>query len=105
MFTELFLYSLLQSLNLLQPQLPQPPTSWRAEAQKIQSLPNNLPCMPPTQYLPNTPLSVVGNTVMPLSTTQQIVPQYQHKEPVSIAFHYLRNLNIMSLLMYSIRSY
>ncbi|XP_023298074.2 5'-3' exoribonuclease 1 [Lucilia cuprina] len=61
------------------PQLPQPPTSWRTDAQKMPPL-HNYPRMPLPQHpfmSSNAPLAVIGGNVVPLPTTQQMMPYYQ----------------------------
>lgn len=72
---------------LLQPQLPQPPTSWRTDAQKVPPIPHNFPRMPlPQNPYNNAPLALIGGNLVPLPTSQQqqVMSQYQQQPHVSI---------------------
>ncbi|XP_073829964.1 5'-3' exoribonuclease pacman [Musca autumnalis] len=59
-------------MGACKPQLPQPPTSWRSDAQR---LPNNwrtdAPRLPPFSQT-NAPMAVIGGAVVPLPTPTQM---------------------------------
>ncbi|KAM7349373.1 5'-3' exoribonuclease pacman isoform 1-T2 [Cochliomyia hominivorax] len=87
------------STNLVKPQLPQPPTSWRTDSQKV---PHTFPCMPlPQNPYTNAPLALIGGSVVPLPTSQPVWPQYmthmhlqQGNPPPQRPTHYQQQQNV-----------
>uniref|UniRef100_A0A1I8N9Q4 5'-3' exoribonuclease 1 n=1 Tax=Musca domestica TaxID=7370 RepID=A0A1I8N9Q4_MUSDO len=61
-------------IAVCKPQLPQPPTSWRSDAQRLPAT-NSFPRLPFPQApfsTTNAPMAVIGGTVVPLPTPSQM---------------------------------